>query len=85
MKTSGIYLVRACVASGYLYVHELCIACRMPSMGSIAYARLDELRPAQHTRLAALFHLDGPGPTTPAGWKKLVDERAVQDDAPMGP
>ncbi len=82
MKSSGVYLVAACIADEHLYLREVCIACRLPNMGSVVYARLDELGPAQHAHLGKLFHADQATPTKAAEWKPFLASMAKPDGAP---
>lgn len=82
MRSSGVYLVAACIADEHLYLREVCIACRLPNMGSVAYARLDELSLAQHAHLGKLFHTEQATPTKTAEWKRFLVTMAKPDGAP---
>jgi hypothetical protein len=83
MKTSGIYLVSACIAEEHLYLREVCIACRMPDVGSTVYARLDELTPKQHAHLGRLFHTEQATPTRAAEWKRFVATMTTTEGPPL--
>jgi hypothetical protein len=83
MKTSGIYLVSACIADEHLYLREVCIACRMPNVGSTAYARLDELTPKQHAELGRRFHTEQATPTKAGEWKRFVAAMTTTEGPPL--
>lgn len=83
MKSSGVYLVSACIADEHLYLREVCIACRLPNVGSTAYARLDELTPAQHAYLGKLFRTEEATPTKAAEWARFVAAMTTTEGPPL--
>lgn len=84
MRSSGVYLVSACIVDRHLYLREVCIACRLPNVGSTIYARLDELSPRQHAEIGKLFRADAQTktPSTSAEWGPFLAAMAKPDGAP---
>lgn len=65
-----------CIDGDYMVLSTICMACRMPDVGSALFVRLSELTPAQHKHLGQVLTLpEEKIPSSPDGWRQVVRKR----------
>jgi hypothetical protein len=82
----ALYQSSACVDGDHLVLSSDCLVCRTTS-GWSAHARLSELTPDQHAQIfERLGYGEGKqGPSSPAGWKRLVENAPLERPDDAGP